>query len=271
MAMKVERQIKRSGNTHFLTNSASSSLTLRLNLKRDGGLSNQSLMQRLNHLTQKRMLIRIGKVNLNLNLLLIEILNVLILDLSVQNRRVMLTRDKSESEEMPDLMDCSDEEITYPVEGEDLVIRHALNMQIKEDDVEQQWENIFHTRCHIQNKVCSMIIDGGSCANVASDNLVKKLNLSCIKHLRPYRLQWLNKCGEVQVTKQVLIAFVIEKYSDEVMCDVVPIHASYLLLGRSWQFDRKTIHDGFRNRFTIVKDGKTITLAPLSPKQVYDD
>jgi hypothetical protein len=55
-------------------------------------------------------------------------------------------------------------------------------MQIKEDDVDQQRENIFHTRCHIQNKVCSMIIDGGSCANVASDTLVKKLNLSCIKH-----------------------------------------------------------------------------------------
>jgi hypothetical protein len=25
-------------------------------------------------------------------------------------------------------------------------------MQIKEDDVDQQRENIFHTRCHIQNK-----------------------------------------------------------------------------------------------------------------------
>jgi hypothetical protein len=55
-------------------------------------------------------------------------------------------------------------------------------MQIKEDDVDQQRENIFHTRCHIQNKVCSMIINGGSCANVASDTLTKKLNLSCIKH-----------------------------------------------------------------------------------------
>ena len=91
------------------------------------------------------------------------------------NRRVRLTRDngevesesdKSESEEMPPLVDCSDEEIAYPVEGEVLVIRRALNMQIKEDDVDQQQENIFHTQCHIQNKVCSMIIYGGSCANV---------------------------------------------------------------------------------------------------------
>jgi hypothetical protein len=45
-----------------------------------------------------------------------------------------------------------------------------------------------------------MIIDGGSCANIVIDTLVKKLNLSCIKHPRPYRLQWLNEYGEVNVT-----------------------------------------------------------------------
>jgi len=34
---------------------------------------------------------------------------------------------------------------------------------------------------------------------------------------------------------------------------------------------KKAIHDGFRNRFPIVKDGKTITIVPFSPKQEYDD
>ena len=48
---------------------------------------------------------------------------------------------------------------------------------MKEDDIEQQRENIFHTRCHVQNKVCSLIINGGSCANVASVLLVEKLQL----------------------------------------------------------------------------------------------
>ena len=91
-----------------------------------------------------------------------------------------------------------------------------------------------------------------------------KLNMSCVKHPRPYRLQWLNDCGEVRVTKQVLIAFAIGKYSDEILCDVVPMHASHLLLGRPWQFDRKAIHDGFRNRFDIVKDGKNISWTSFS-------
>jgi len=39
---------------------------------------------------------------------------------------------------MPPLVHYSDEEIAYPVEGEALVIRRALIMQIKEDDGNQQ-------------------------------------------------------------------------------------------------------------------------------------
>ena len=72
-----------------------------------------------------------------------------------------------------------------------------------------------------------MIVDGGSCANVASDTFLKKLNLSCIKHPRPYRLQWLNECGEVKVTKHVLIAFAIGKYSDDCVSWLCRNYAGY--------------------------------------------
>jgi len=65
--------------------------------------------------------------------------------LTRNNGEVESENDKSESEEIPPLVDCSDEEIAYPVEWRPLVIRRALNMQIKEDDVDQQRENIFHT------------------------------------------------------------------------------------------------------------------------------
>ena len=75
----------------------------------------------------------------------------------------------------------------------------------------------------------------------------------------------------MKVTKQVVVPFFIRKYIDEVLCDVVPMQASHMLLVRPWQYDRKAIHDGVKNRYTIVKDNKTITLLPLTPKQVYDD
>ncbi|RVW19071.1 hypothetical protein CK203_087628 [Vitis vinifera] len=109
------------------------------------------------------------------------------------NKRTMIARVdgkvETESEEdddqMPSMEDACDDNVEYPVEGESLVARCALSAQVKGDDMKQQRENIFHTRCHINNKVCSMIIDGGSCTNVASTTLVENLNLPTLKHPRP--------------------------------------------------------------------------------------
>ena len=116
-----------------------------------------------------------------------------------------------------------------------------------------------------------MIIDGGSCTNVASTTLVEKLGLPLLMHPRPYKLQWLNDSGEVKVNKQVLVSFQIGKYEDEVMCDVVPTQAGDLLLGRPWQFDRRVKHDGYTNKYSFVFHERPITLVPMTPKQVYND
>jgi hypothetical protein len=69
----------------------------------------------------------------------------------------------------------------------------------------------------------------------------------------------------------VLVTFSIGKYLDEVLYDVVPMHVSHILLGRPWQYDRRVTHDGFKNMYSFVKEGKTIKLAPLTPSQVYED
>ena len=67
---------------------------------------------------------------------------------------------------------------------------------------------------------------GESCTNVASTTLPS------LKYSRPYKLQWLNDCGEIKVNKQVLISFSIGQYKDEVFCDVAPMHTGCILLGR---------------------------------------
>ena len=79
------------------------------------------------------------------------------------------------------------------------MIKLVLSAYVKEDDIEQQHKNIFHTRCHVNNKVCSLIIDGCSCTNVSSALLVEKLQLQTLKNPRPHKLQWLNDSGEVRV------------------------------------------------------------------------
>ena len=78
----------------------------------------------------------------------------------------IMTNSEEEEELMPPLDDISDVELKFTVEGEALVTRCVLSAQVKEDDFEQQCENIFHTRYHVNNKVCSLIINGGSCTNV---------------------------------------------------------------------------------------------------------
>lgn len=61
---------------------------------------------------------------------------------------------------------------------------------------------------------------------------MEKLGLNTIKHPNPYKLHWLNECGKVRINGQVLVNFSIERYRDDVICDVVLMHAGYILLGR---------------------------------------
>jgi len=108
------------------------------------------------------------------------------------NRRVMILRDDGEIVSTSEESDCDEMpledggDLEYAVGDEVLVIRRLLSFQTKEDDVEQKKENIFHTRCVINDKVSSMIIDSGSCTNIVSVTLVRKLGLNTIKHERPY-------------------------------------------------------------------------------------
>ncbi|XP_028193856.1 uncharacterized protein LOC114379406, partial [Glycine soja] len=170
------------------------------------------------------------------------------------NKRSMVLRDgeyisESDVEEEEESEYVEEEESEYveeeeTPEGDLLMIRRLLGGQLKHEE-ESQRENIFHTRCLINGKVCMVIIDGGSCTNVASARLVSKLNLATKPHPRPYKLQWLSKDGEVQVRQQVEVDVSIGKYNDKVLCDVVPMEASHLLLGRPWQFDKRDFQDMF--------------------------
>jgi hypothetical protein len=179
------------------------------------------------------------------------------------NGEIVIDCEDSDTDNMPPLEDVFEEEYLAP-DALTLVAMRALSLQANGVD-EVQRENIFHTRCYVKDKVCSVIIDGGSCTNVASTIMVEKLGLPMVKHPRSYKLQWLNDSGEIRVNKQVLVAFRICKYEDEVLCDVVPMQVGHLLLGRPWQFDRQVKHDGFTNKYSFVLNQRSITLVPLTP------
>ena len=52
-------------------------------------------------------------------------------------------------------------------------------------------------------------------------------------------------------------------YKDKIMCDVMPLDVCHILLGRPWQYDRATVHDGKRNTYKFFKDGMNKTLLSM--------
>ena len=129
--------------------------------------------------------------------------------------------------------------------------------------------NIFQSTCTILNKVCRFLIDAGSCENIVSEDVIIKLGIATKPCLRPYKLAWLKRGGELTMSRRALISFSIgTKYQDSVWCDIVPMDACHLLLGRPWQFDRNVMHDGRLNTYSFIINGFKIVLTPSHGKHV---
>ncbi|KAA0066461.1 uncharacterized protein E6C27_scaffold21G005620 [Cucumis melo var. makuwa] len=97
------------------------------------------------------------------------------------NKRVMVVRNGViDSEDECEENDAQlEEEYETPVDDEyieegssiSLITRRLLNVKIKEEKIEDQRENLFHTRCLIKGSSCSLVIDNGSCTNVEFNDM----------------------------------------------------------------------------------------------------
>src|SRR6185503_10385331 len=99
----------------------------------------------------------------------------------------------------------------------------------------------------------------------------EKLALTTQPHPHPYCIQWLNNTGKAKVTKLVRINLAIGSYKDVVECDVVPMQACSILLGRPWQFDKDSMHHGRSNQYSFQYHDKRIVLHPMSPEAILKD
>ena len=111
-------------------------------------------------------------------------------------------------------------------------------MQVIKAEQDQR-HNLFHTKGVVKEWSIRIITDGGSCNNLASVDMVEKLALTTRPHPCPYYIQRFNNSGKVKITRTVRVHFSIAAYANFVDCDVVPMQACSLLLGRPWQFDKK--------------------------------
>lgn len=91
------------------------------------------------------------------------------------------------------------------------------DVEKRRSDLKNDKHDSFYTHCFVNGKVCSLRVDEDSGTNAVSPIVVNKLGLTCTKHLHSYKLQLPHECGEVEVSKQVLISFTIGRYTDDVI------------------------------------------------------
>ena len=200
------------------------------------------------------------------------------------NTKVMVTLENGECQEMSEdeyeamqlealeHQDMSMQDVDHVCEheqGPSLVVSKVLTTQVSED--KDQRCNLFQTRAGIQGKSIKVIIDGGSCHNLASTELCSKLNLQTKPHPHPYHVQWLSDDGSVKIHQVVKVQIKIGAYEDSIECDVVPMSVCHLLLGRPWQYDKGAIHDGRANTYSFKWKDKSYLLRPMTPSQVIAD
>jgi hypothetical protein len=152
--------------------------------------------------------------------------------------------------------------------GISLMMRKALLTPDKEVENIVQRNSIFQTACKTKDRVCKVIVDSGSTDNLISTEIIEEMELETIEHPSPYRVSWLQKGHQVNVTKQCLVEFKIGGYNDKILCDVIPMDFCHLLLGRLWQYEKNVIHDGRKNTYTLEKNGRTHMLLPIKDKEV---
>ncbi|KAK1646462.1 hypothetical protein QYE76_064267 [Lolium multiflorum] len=146
------------------------------------------------------------------------------------NHKVMIVNEDNEYETGDDADPYAPEDDDYDSDGVDaflseartiVVSQRALNVQ---PSAPTQRCNLFQTKALVvPNKACKVIIDGGSCRNLASKELCAKLKLKYLPHPHPYYIQWLSDNGEMKVNHMVRVDFEIGHYKDSIDFDVVPM------------------------------------------------
>ena len=131
------------------------------------------------------------------------------------NKRTLLIRDNgeyssaSDSEETSHAMiatnHAENEEVHVdPIDADrykSLVVQHVLSTQLAQ--AEKISDTLFHTKGVVKERSIHIIIDNGSCNNLASTTLVERLSLPTRAHPHLYHIQWLNDGGKIKVTHSV--------------------------------------------------------------------
>ena len=83
--------------------------------------------------------------------------------------------------------------------------------------------NLFQTYIAVRNRRCHVIIDRNTNRNIASLELIEKLDLTTQPHPCPYNIQLVNSCDNIFVDKIARIEFFIGTYKDSAEFNIIPM------------------------------------------------
>ncbi|XP_020672881.1 uncharacterized protein LOC110092596 [Dendrobium catenatum] len=182
---------------------------------------------------------------------------------------------EGESELLNPSAEVEDEEEYEEIPGDDgepvvCVLQKLLFAPTQHN--KSQRNAIFRTKCTIKGKVCDLLIDNGCTENIISRAVVNALQLKTTKNPNPYRISWVKKGMDIQVSDMCRVNFSIGKhYNSEILCDVLDMDVCHLILGRPWLFDTGVVYDGRSNAYSFEWKGRKLRLLPTTQRSADED
>jgi len=138
---------------------------------------------------------------------------------------------------------------------------------LSQSRVQEDWHrtNILQTFLKLEDKVCKIIIDSGSCVNAIFASTVKMLGLTPVPHPNPYKVSWVDSTS-IPIQSRCQVQIQMQSYQEKIWCDVLPMGVSSIILGRPWLYDHDaTLLEKF-NTCVFSFNGKKITIHSVPPK-----
>jgi len=112
------------------------------------------------------------------------------------------------------------------------------------------------------------MIDGETCNNLASLEMVEKLGLTTKPHSDPYYVQWINSWAKIKITEIARIEFSLGPYKNSAEFDIVPMQSYQLLFGKPWIPENNVVHNTIANKYLFKYNGTKIILIPMTSAQI---
>jgi hypothetical protein len=81
----------------------------------------------------------------------------------------------------------------------------------------------------------------------------------------------LQKGNQILVSEQCKVKIQIGSYKDEILCDFMPMDVYRVFWGRLCKYDRKEMHGGRNNTYTLENNGHKHVILPLKDEGTKEE